>query len=130
MPKKVKDTGWDRSILKLLDEKKITVGVHDDPQNAQKGFYNEFGTSTVPERSFLRSTFDEEEKNYIIFLRLVFERIAKNKMTTRQAIAVFGSKVVLDIKSKMTAQTPSATDNNPLIDTGQLINSVDFEVEV
>ncbi len=130
MAMKPKDTGWNRNILKLLDEKEVTVGIHDDPENARKGFYNEFGTSTVPQRSFLRSTFDEEDKNYIKLLTSVFAKIAREKMTTRQAVAVFGAKVVSDIKKKILSQTPSATDQNPLVDTGAMLNSVDYEVKV
>lgn len=129
MPK-VKDTGWRKEVIALLKDKRVTVGIHNDPANAEKGFYNEFGTKTVPERSFLRSTFDKKERGYRIIIGQSLRKISLGTFSPEQALEYLGQKVVSDVKETMTTQTPSATDQNPLIDAGQLIDSIDFEVKI
>jgi hypothetical protein len=145
MAKIVKDSGWDRKVLDLLKRKTVTVGIHekdaarkeDELTNAQVGFWHEFGTADVPQRSFLRDTADRNSLAYRRFLRKAMERAAKGKFLASQAFKLVGFKVASDVKERIRAHIPPPNapstikkkgSSTPLIDTGSLLNSIDFEV--
>ncbi len=44
----------------------ITSGILDEGEVAERACYNEYGTGDIPERSFVRSTFDEIFDNEIM----------------------------------------------------------------
>ena len=98
---------------------------------------HEFGNSQVPERSFLRSTFDEQQKKYIKMASKLFKKVVDGRMTTERIAGLIGSEAQDDVREKIDAiQTPPNSDatilkkgsSNPLVDTGHLKQSIRHEV--
>lgn len=124
----------------------ILVGVPKDAQPypedgtsvAMVAAAHEFGNSQVPERSFLRSTFDEQQKKYIGMASKLFKKVVDGKMTTLKIANLIGSEAQDDVIDKINSiKTPpnsAATiarkgEDNPLVDTGHLKKSIRYEVE-
>ena len=139
-----KDKGW-RAItreLKKLGVASLTVGVqgnapgHPSGQNmADIATWNEFGTETAPARSFLRSTFDKAGY-YETELTGLAKRVGA-ELTARRALRILGMKITSDVKSTIVnlKEPPNAAStiaekgsSNPLVDTGKLRQSIDFEI--
>ena len=102
---------------------------------------NEFGApaQNIPERSFIRSTFDEKSEEWTKLSEKLIERIATGDMTVERALGIVGERVKSDIVNKIiTLNTPPNKpqtikrkgSSNPLIDTGQLKNSITYQVFV
>ena len=100
------------------------------------GFWQEFGTKRIPQRSFLRSTMIEKRSEY----RNALRRSAKKALRGTDLIGLckrLGLAAVGDVQAKITAiktppNSPSAIkikgSANPLIDTGFLRSSVTYEL--
>ena len=97
--------------------------------------FNEFGTSRIPARSFLRSTFDENLPAYEKMLKRLVKTISP-KRSAEQAAALLGIKMVADVQAKIVSLTdpPNAPStiakkgsSNPLIDTGRMRQSIAYE---
>lgn len=116
--------------------------------NVELGVVHEFGTQDgkIPERSFLRSTFDEQRPALLELIRKLVRGIYEGKITTQKALGVIGVKFAADVKKKVTegeqipppnapatlarkaAKGEAAAAPRTLIDTGRLINSVTHQV--
>lgn len=140
------DRGYKKLIASMrkvaLRPKVVSIGVRaggpsDLPLIAA---VNEFGSSDgrIPERSFLRSTIDENRAKYEGQLSKVIGAVIDGKSTLRAGLNKIGVGVVGDVKRKITAlkDPPNAAStiaqkgsDNPLIDTGRLRASIDFEVK-
>lgn len=104
---------------------------------------NEFGTEDghIPERSFLRSTFDEKRNTYERMLTKGLEMAidrAGDFDAVHNALELVGERAKRDVQRKIrTLDTPpNATRtikqkgvDNPLIDTGRMRQSIDYEVK-
>jgi hypothetical protein len=99
---------------------------------------NEFGTATIPERSFLRSTVDEGRAKYAKLLRQAVERMVDG-VPVPLAMGVVGETLVGDVQKKIRNRIPPPNapstiarkgSDVPLIDTGRLRQSIDYEIEV
>lgn len=101
--------------------------------NVDVGTFHEFGTKTIPERSFIRSTIDERRPDIL----KLFERIAKGildgKIKPEKDFGLVGLKVVSWIKAKirkgiapplMPATIKAKGSSKPLIDKGELMGSI------
>jgi hypothetical protein len=148
MARVVKDSGWSpklrRVFRSLLRQREITVGIHkkdigrgSDQTNAQIGFYQEFGTSKIPQRSFLRSTFDQKVTEYRKLNKKAMVQAAKGRIGVEQALDLLGQKIASDVKAKIRSKIPppnapstikAKSSSTPLIDTAQLLNAIDSEV--
>ncbi len=143
---KVVDKGFKRirKDLKKVDGASVDVGILGGSGNVKKGTFTvaalaatqEFGTRKagknkniiIPERSFLRSTFDSKKQKYMKVLKSLHGDILLGKKTVVGALALFGDRVVGDVKRKITdiktpPNAPSTLKrkypkNNPLIETG------------
>lgn len=117
------------------------TGLHPNSKTAtvaQVAWWNEFGTSRIPERSFLRSTMREEQGKYAKLLRGSIVRILKGKLTTDKALKALGQKAKSDIQAKIRAIREPANaastiarkgSSNPLIDEGMrggLLGSIQY----
>jgi hypothetical protein len=98
--------------------------------------FNEFGLG-VPERSFIRGWFDENEPKLGAFLKKLDQRVLAGELTLEQAKNQFGLICVGGIQRRMVAgiapenaeSTKKAKGSStPLVDTGQLKSSVTYEV--
>lgn len=145
------DTGFTKAIQKLLSsqKKQILIGVQEGSKThlqvkkdrkqpagvsvAQYAAENEFGTKKIPQRSFMRSTFDEKIND---IEKVIFEQFGlaiDDKITIQQAYDQVGLDVTGMIQEKIVAiRTPPNSaktielkgSSNPLIDFGQMIASI------
>lgn len=91
----------------------------------------------IPERSFLRSSFDEKNDEWYEFLRERIDRIIDGDMTAERLFEQLGAKIASDIQKKMTdVRSPknagltaeNKKSDNPLMDTGELRRRVTWKV--
>lgn len=91
----------------------------------------------IPERSFIRSTFDENEDSWSEFIEERVNLIFEGEMRARQLFEQLGAKIVGQIQKKMTdirspknAAITAANkgSDNPLMDTGELRRRVTWQV--
>lgn len=138
----------------------ITVGIHADEGDAMHAgavfaedgalepsgdltvadvaTFHEFGTRTIPQRSFIRAWFDENQAFIAETLQKQFAQVANGKRPVEQAaercaLAFEGSvkqRISRGIPPPLAASTIARKGSSkPLIDTGQLRNAVRGKVE-
>jgi hypothetical protein len=102
---------------------------------------HEFGTKpgttpSIPERSFVRSTADENRSKYQAMLDKGLGQILARKATVKNVLAMVGEFIIGDIRQKLTKSDPSWPElkdstkasrqhggTQPLFDTGALARS-------
>lgn len=98
---------------------------------------NEFGTKTIPERSFLRSTMDLRRDFYADLLTDAVDRSLDGHPTAR-ALEQIGQIAVGDVRDTISRGVPPPNapstirrkgSSKPLIDTGRMWQSLDAVVE-
>jgi hypothetical protein len=120
----------------------VTVGIHSDDADATHGegltvgdigTFHEFGTQTVPQRSFVRGWFDERQDFIATTLRTQLQQVVAGKRPLDQALERVALAFEGDVKRRITQNIPPplkpATiarkgSSVALIDTGQLRNSL------
>ncbi|MDE9549246.1 hypothetical protein, partial [Xenorhabdus bovienii] len=94
-------------------------------------------TINMPERSFLRSTFNEKKGDYAKDLTKEIQSELLNDGDPVKAFDKLGEKVAGDVKAKILSGVEPALSpktikrkgsSKPLIDTGQLLQSITYEV--
>lgn len=150
--KDARNDGFKKFIEEAMKRPYITVGFHQDAGSEPDGttivevaFWNEFGTVTkeghehIPERSFMRSTLDDNKQAYFEFLEKLIAQIYAGDMDLEQAMNVFGLKVETDIKGRITAiqfppNAPRTIEkkgsSKPLIDKGAMRAAVRYVVHM
>ena len=126
---------------KAEDKSQRKLRFFDNPVTlGQVAVWNEFGTSDgrIPERSFIRTTVDAHGKgDWAREAEALKKRIVEGRMTTDQALLHMGLLIKKQIQEKIRSSVPppnaSSTiaakgSDKTLIDTGQLLNSIDFEL--
>ncbi|OES45233.1 hypothetical protein [Domibacillus iocasae] len=92
---------------------------------------------TIPERSFVRSTFDEKEETWYQFLQQQMNLVLAGKLSVKDMYNRLGSLAAADIQAKManfgspnnsTATTSAKGSSSPLIDSGGLRQRVTWKV--
>ncbi len=110
---------------------------HGGTTVADVATFHEFGTATIPERSFIRAWYDESQAQIMAAFRAVMKSVARGEITQAQAFAQLGSLFVGQIQERIVNQIPpplaestilAKGSSTPLIDTGQLRASITFEV--
>ena len=148
---KIKDT--DRGFLAIkkallsLKKKEIKVGIHEGVgENTKTGtlivdyaIANEYGTSKIPERSFMRSTYDEKQQEWNKTLDKIVGNITEGNINNiEQKINLVGVQVANDIKEKIDSNIPPALSeatirrkgsSRTLIDTGVMRASITYKIE-
>jgi len=160
-----KDLGYKAfraAMLQMEDDPGVYVGVrqedgqkqhdeNDDATIAEIAAYNEFGGDPgPPERSFLRSTVDENRSEYEAGLAkvaddaIVVGKTTRVTPTLKKGFDKVGAKAARDVRKKIRdLRTPpnarstiraktkgGRTKDNPLIDTGTLRRSIDHETRL
>lgn len=150
----VKDFGWNRITheLKLMDNSFTKVGFPENsqvgkPRKKVKGekiatemsevaaiaAFNEWGTKNIPSRPFMSTSFDENLQGLNRLKAKLYIEIVNGRMGVSQALSIIGEFMVSKTKKKIRdiSSPPNAPSTikkkksaNPLIDTGQMINSV------
>lgn len=136
-------------LAHATDKKRDRFGRYTKPivertgslSNAQLASIHEFGLSTAPARPFVRPPFMANKAAYLEILRSAYAQamLSNNSDMFRRALALVGQKMAADIKGYVTsgpgvppplaASTIKAKGSTrPLVDTGQMINSVTYEV--
>lgn len=91
----------------------------------------------IPERSFIRSTFDEKNDAWMNFLESQIERVCELEIKARDVFERLGGIIAGDIQKKMndihTPKNAALTvsnkgSSNPLINTGELKRHVTWKV--
>lgn len=135
--------------LKSMERDAVSVGVHESAGNhkdedgqdsgatvAEIAAFNEYGTPTIPERPALRQAIEQNRKKYFGQLNRILGRIIENPTMSRNLMGKIGTVVQNDMqKSIVELSSPPNSDStiaaknssNPLIDTGQYVNSVRWE---
>jgi hypothetical protein len=107
---------------------------------AQLAAVHEYGApeQNIPERSFIRSTLAEHSKDIKRLQKKVTNSIISGKLNKKQAIGILCHKITDGIVAKIESNIPPPLEeetirrkgsSTALIDTGQLKNSVDWEVK-
>lgn len=90
------------------------------------------GTINIPERSFLRSTFDKNHTRYLAAVRKLSDLVLIGKLEIKQALGIFGERATSDVKKTIedgidpeNAESTIARKGSslPLVDTGELKNT-------
>lgn len=103
------------------------------------GAVHEFGAPNrnIPERSWLRSTTDEEQENISKIVSIVHSKVITGQMTLKVALGQIGEYLTGKMKDKIRNKIPpenapetvrrkkNKKDTDvPLIDTGQMVQSI------
>lgn len=103
----------------------------------QYAIANEFGTEKIPERSFIRSTADNQKNKWIDAVDEDLGLIYENKLTANQALARLGTIGQKDIKETINNNVPPPNaestirkkgSSKTLIDTGAMLESIEYAV--
>ena len=133
--------------LRLINEDaRLKVGVMSEASNietnekvAAYAADNEYGTRDIPKRPFLRSTLDAHQDKYIDFLGGSMRQGAD----AERALRLLGEAMAADIKIAISHwETPPNSEatradkirrgkgTHPLRDTGSLLKSITYRVDV
>jgi hypothetical protein len=139
----VKDHGLKdlKRSLRGLDRAIVEVGIHGEAGSDEvlKAAANELGTDTIPERSFLRSTLNENRARYVAALGRLARKVATGETTMGAGLRLFGEVIQRDVVRKIDAITdpPLAEStveakgsDKPLIDTGTMRRNVRYVVRL
>lgn len=138
-----RDMGWNQVVASIGDLKElgVLVGIQQEDGDqesedgatlAQYASANEFGGKNPetgrldhpPQRSYLRSTTDENEQKYDKALGKQIGRVIDGTLPAKQALGIVGEQAVGDVKRKIrTLRTPPNAEStiaakgssNPLI---------------
>lgn len=111
----------------------MIANVHEFGVTIQK----EKGSIIIPERSFLRSTFDEKNGDWLEFIKRQLKQVLELKIDARTLWERLGARIVADVQIKITdldtpPNAPSTIakkgSSNPLIDTGGLRRRITYRV--
>lgn len=131
----------------------ITVGIHAAQGGAGKkagkgakgsamsvlavAIANEYGTDTIPARSFVRGYVDENESKIQAQVKSTLSRIVQGKLNRRVGLERLGQAWSGGMKARIAAGIAPANaastirrkgSSKPLIDTGQLRSSITYRV--
>jgi len=144
-----KDLGWKAFVneVKKLDKNPYTkIGIQQDENHPEDGeslliiaSSNEFGThdGRIPERSYMRSTHDENKRLITSMVDRGYDSIIAGKSTVKTVLSQIGAVFKGEVQKKMVDLTspPNAEStikrkgsSNPLIDTGFLRQSIKDKV--
>lgn len=145
---RVKDRGFDRAIknLEKLGNKapQVYAGVvgpealddHGGITNVEIATFHEFGTDTVPQRSFLRSTADEKQQEVATRLGNAAGKTIDGA-ESHNAFGLVGAWFIGQVQKKIRSRIPPPLADStvqakgsdmPLIDTGQMIKILTWVV--
>lgn len=141
-----KDKGLKRIVgdLKSLNGISVVSGITKDKQYSDGtpvgavAFFNEFGTDTIPQRSFLRSSFDENNQKLEDTYKVLYSRLLQGKESADRMMRKLGFMMETFIRNKIQsnippANAPSTLARKPgtrtLLDSQLMFRSVASEVK-
>lgn len=137
MSTKIVDHGWKKikREMKVLKSSELVVGVLD-AGIAEYAAYNEFGTSKMPSRSFIRSTLENDEASINKAIKSSFEQVLNGgsaySLITKAGLHIQGL-IQKTIRSGVGPVNSPATikkkgHGKTLRDSGALMGAISFEV--
>jgi hypothetical protein len=134
-----------KKLFKRLEKGSVDVGIltgegkHEDIDLsvAEVGFFNEFGTSSIPERSFIRSTINGKSKEIKKVAAAQYKLVLNGNTSNEKGLGILGAFTAGLIQEAFTSNdwpnNAQSTINikgssRPLIDTGQLRQSISWKV--
>ena len=137
-PVKDIDHGWKRIVRDTdkLAGQAVLVGLHGEM--AERGGFNEFGTEHIPERSFMRSSFDEKQGELSQAAAKLYKAVQDDRITPDRALGLLGEMHQGQIQDKITSNVPPPNapatvkakgSSGTLRDTGQMRQSVRWVLE-
>jgi hypothetical protein len=146
-----RDLGWDRikRETEALSGKAVKVGIQSDGGDViDRAFFNEYGTAggasgggwggPVPARPFISTAFEENRENLHQMKARLWNGVIDGRIGADQAARLLGEHHQNQVREKITAidTPPNAPltvelkgSSNPLIDTGQMRQTVRYEIE-
>ena len=131
---KVGIQGWDALKSKKDSDGEAISGL----TVVDVGTFHEFGAEGIPQRSFLGDTVDLNRQTYDQIISRLIYNIMLGKMNAKNGLELFGLRVVKDVQKRIAdGIDPENADSTiaakgsskPLVDTGQLRQSITFVVE-
>lgn len=138
---------WVKVLERLAAEKKsLSVGIMAGKTNKETGepiapyaFYNEYGTDRIPARSFMRSTIQEKEGQWVTGVSRLLSGNIGEPGVVEHALNALGRQMQGDIQAKIASNMPppnapktiakKGPGKNTLIDTSSMINAIEYEVK-
>jgi len=134
-----------KDVLKELKNYSVEIGIFGSDEYVMVASVHEFGATirrgggsiTIPERSFLRTTFDEKNEEWVNFFKSQLKQVLGLQMDVQTLFNRLGARMVGDVQKKITdldapPNAPSTIikkgSSNPLIDTGGLRMRVTYRV--
>lgn len=131
--------------VKEFDSKNVMIGVtgktNGERGNAMIMAVHEYGTEDrhIPERRPIRLSMENNADKYARRFQQGLDKVLKDEMSVDTALKSIGEEAAGDVKiTIMNGLTPSLTDSTvrarkkksdkPLYDTGELVNSITYEV--
>lgn len=137
-----RDLGYARIMREMhkLERTTVTVGIQSSESGEviDKAFYNEYGTGRIPERSFIRAAFDENRADIDTTIGRLWNGVMQGTINATRAASILGQRHEDQVKTKVRNGpfTPNAQrtidakgSSKPLIDTGEMVNSIRYEVD-
>lgn len=142
------DRQWREIVEQIpaLDGATVDVGVQSDAGAGSDGtpiveyaFFNEFGTSNIPERPFLRGAHDENARKWSGVANRAVDSVIGLRSSPQRALSILGELAQKDVKAKIISlRTPpnaaSTVDrkgsSNPLFDTGDMHGTIRYAVRL
>ena len=142
-----KDQGFNRIMrdLNALSKLSVEVGIQADAGSDDEGnpiivraVANEFGTETIPERSFVRSAYDENLKEIESTKLRVVEGVKQGKLSPQKAAELLGQLHEGHIKQKIRSNIQPANapatiarkgSSSTLVDSGQMAQTIRYVVK-
>jgi len=134
-----------KDVLKELKNYSVEVGIFGSDEYVMVASVHEFGATiqrgegsiSIPERSFLRTAFDEKNEQWASFFKSQLKHVLALQMDVQTLFNRLGARMVGDIQEKITdldapPNAPSTIakkgSSNPLIDTGGLRMRITYRV--
>jgi len=142
-----KDNGYSKIIkgVQELDGVSVTAGIHADA-GRQGGVdlvdiavFNEYGTSRIPSRPFVRLAFEQNEAKWDRTIKAGVTAMINGTADANRVTSVLGAQMVGDVQEvigdkSLLAPNAAGTikkkgSDAPLIDSGRLRQSVSYKVK-
>lgn len=134
-----------KDVLKELKNYSVEVGMFGSDEYVMVASVHEFGATiqrgkgsiSIPERSFLRTAFDDKNEQWASFFKSQLKHVLALQMDVQTLFNRLGARMVGDIQEKITdldapPNAPSTIakkgSSNPLIDTGGLRMRITYRV--
>lgn len=130
------------AALEELTKTSVRVGIFGKTGSeiVNRAFIHEYGAPrrNIPERSFLRSSFDNNENKYTEQLTDYINRAIDGEIKPSTAYMMIGQTAAQDTQKNIKSVIPPPLKPStikrkgsslPLVDTGQMINAITYEVE-